>query len=63
MKGDVSVHEKVTAFQGMANFITLNPNGIRHCMVDFIEAVTHWDEAPLDLREAFGMVSIISLVK
>lgn len=62
MKGDVPDHEKVTAFQRMANIITLNPNGIRDAIIDFINAATHWEEAPSNLKKVFKQVNLISLV-
>lgn len=63
MKGDIPDHEKGTAFQRMANIITLNPNGIRDAIIDFINAVTHWEGAPSNLKKAFKQVSLIRLVK
>jgi len=51
IKRDVFVHEKVTTLKGMVNIIALNPNGIRFSIVDFIDVVTHWDDATLNLRK------------
>ncbi len=51
MKRDVLVHEKVTTLKGMVNIIALNPNGIHFSIVDFIDAVPHWGDAPLNLRK------------
>ncbi|CAG8578642.1 5696_t:CDS:10 [Ambispora gerdemannii] len=48
--------EKVTAFRGVCEMITVNPNGIAKSFMYFCDAVTQWQNPPPELNEIFRKI-------
>ncbi|VDP96867.1 unnamed protein product [Trichobilharzia regenti] len=50
--------EKDSAFRGICNLITLNPNGVLNDFLFFCDSVASWNNPKEDLKERFHAVSV-----